>query len=86
MSGFVFFGRGYLTTLAGSITKQERCVRCSTVFSYPINREVRGTSYSFYNLDNRGASERANQRARINLNRALNEAVEPVPCPVCGIF
>jgi len=37
-------------------------------------------------LNNAGAEVSAESRARANLIRALDEAIEPVHCPACGIF
>ncbi|MGO9133903.1 MAG: hypothetical protein ACLP8A_07620 [Methylovirgula sp.] len=50
-----------------------------------ITRKVAGRGDSPYLLNNVGAAERAKERARVNLNRTLEEAIEPVPCPACGV-
>jgi hypothetical protein len=86
MSGFFYFWRTYTATVSGSITRRERCVGCSCVFCYEITRQVVGGGHSAFLLDNSRAAASAEMRARANLDRALNEAIEPVHCPACGIF
>jgi hypothetical protein len=66
--------------------RREKCVSCSHVFEYVITREVEGGGHSAFFLNDAGAKETARMRASANLNRALNEAVEPVHCPTCGVY
>jgi hypothetical protein len=82
----VYFWRSYTATVSGSRTRRERCVGCSCVFEYVITREVAGGGHSAFFLNNAGAAASAEMRARANLDRVLNEAIEPVHCPACGIF
>jgi hypothetical protein len=82
----MYFYRTYTATVSGSITRRARCIRCSSVFEYVITREASGGGHSAYFLNNAGAETSAETRARNNLNRALNEAVEPVHCSACGIY
>lgn len=86
MSGFAYFYRTYTATVSGSTTRRERCAGCSRVFEYVIKRTAAGGGHSAFWLNNAGAAVSADTRARSNLQRMLNEAVEPVPCPTCGIF
>lgn len=88
MSGgaFVYFYRTYTATASGSRTRRERCVGCSSVFEYTITREVAGGGHSAFMLNNAGAAVSAKARARANLARALDEAIEPAHCPTCGIY
>jgi hypothetical protein len=51
-----------------------------------IWREVQGGGHSAFYLNNAGAEASAQVRARANLTRALDEAIEPVHCPRCGIY
>jgi len=82
----MYFYRTYTATVSGSTKRCERCVGCSRVFEYVITREAAGGGHSAYFLNNAGAEASAKKRARDNLNRALNEAIEPVHCPACGIY
>jgi hypothetical protein len=84
--GFAYFWRSYTSTISGSIEKRVRCVGCSRVFSYIIKRTAAGGGHSPLFLANAGAAEKARQRARTNLDRALSEGVDPVHCPGCGIY
>jgi hypothetical protein len=86
MWGILYFWRSYTATVSGSTTRRERCVGCSRVFEYEITREATGGGHSAFFLNNAGAAASAKMRARATLNRALNEAIEPVHCPTCGIF
>jgi hypothetical protein len=86
MSGFFYFWRTYTAHVSGSVTRRERCVGCSCVFTYVITRYVAGGGHSAFYLNNAGAAASAKMRAHANLDHALKEAIEPVHCPACGIF
>jgi len=66
--------------------RRESCVGCSSIFEYEIKRAVSGGGHSSFWLNNAGAEVSAESRARANLIRALDEAIEPVHCPTCGMF
>jgi hypothetical protein len=82
----LYFWRSYTSVVSGSTTRRERCVGCSYLFAYEITCEAAGGGHSPFFLNNAGAAAKAEIRARANLDRALNEAIEPVHCPACGIF
>lgn len=84
--GFLYFWRSYTSEVSGSSTRRIRCVGCSRVFEYDITRVAVGGGHSPFLLDTRRAKEDARTRAHANLVQALQEAIEPVHCPVCGIF
>ena len=84
--GFLYLYRTYTSTVSGSAERRERCVGCSHVFEYKITRVAQGGGHSGFYLNNSGAAESAKTRARANLVRALDEAIEPVHCPTCGIY
>lgn len=88
MSGgaFLYLYRTYTSTVAGSRQKRETCVGCSCSFEYKITRVAQGGGHSGFYLNNRGAAASAKTRAQANLVRALDEAIEPVSCPTCGIY
>src|SRR5258705_2251354 len=85
MSGLYFY-RTYTATVFGSAVRHERCAGCSTVYEYEIKREASGGGHSPFWSNNIGAEVSAERRARANLVRALQEAIEPVHCPNCGMF
>jgi hypothetical protein len=82
----VYFWRSHTATVSGSTRRRERCASCSCLFEYEITRTATGGGHSPFLLTDYTARAAAQQRAHINLSRALNEAIEPVHCPVCGIF
>jgi hypothetical protein len=88
MSGGALFYlyRTYTATVSGSQKRREQCAGCSWIFEYTITREAAGGGHSGFMLNNAGAAESAKVRARANLNRELDEAIEPVHCPACGIY
>jgi hypothetical protein len=86
MSGIFYFWRSHTATVSGSTTRRERCVGCSCLFEYEITCQATGGGHSAFFLNDARAAASAKTRARANLNRALNEAIEPAHCPACGIF
>jgi hypothetical protein len=84
--GFLYLYRTYTSTVGGSRQKRETCVGCSCNFEYKITRVAQGGGHSGFYLNNRGAAESAKTRAQANLVRTLDEAIEPVSCPTCGIY
>jgi hypothetical protein len=84
--GIAYFWKSYTSTVSGSTTRRVTCVGCSRVYEYPVSRTAAGGGHSPLFLTNAGAAEKARQRARANLDRALMEAIEPVHCPTCGIY
>ena len=82
----MYFWRSHTATVSGSTTRCERCDGCSCLFEYEVTRTATGGGHSPFFLTDATAKAAAQQRARINLSLALNEAIEPVHCPACGIF
>ena len=82
----VYLYRTYTAKMSGSTTRRVQCVGCSRVFEYVATREVAGGGHSGFFMNNAGAAASAETRARDNLRRALNEAIDPVHCPACGIY
>jgi hypothetical protein len=85
MSGGAYFWRDYRATVSGSTVKPVRCINCSHVFEYLLQRTAAGGGHSPFFLTNAGAAEKARQRARANLDRALGVGIDPVHCPACGM-
>jgi hypothetical protein len=84
--GFLYFWQRHEAWVSGSTKRRVRCVECSYDYEYEITREGWGRGDSPYSLSNTAAAANAKMRARADLARSLNEAIEPRHCPVCGIF
>src|SRR5262249_15580565 len=84
--GIFYFWRSHTAIVSGSITRREQCRGCSCLFEYEITCTATGGGHSPFLLTDATAKAAAEKRARINLSLALNEAIEPVHCPRCGIF
>jgi hypothetical protein len=76
-------------TASGSRRKPVTCSGCGQQYEYVVTREGRGTSAPrpfpfilFSERANRGVLERAKKDLAFKLERA----VDPVPCPHCGIL
>lgn len=76
----------YSATNSGTALKLVRCEACSLSYSYPMTRSAVGRGTSFYGLDDQGASQRALERAREQLQLELAVGCDPVPCPGCGWY
>jgi hypothetical protein len=83
---FVVFGKEYTSYTWGDVDKFVHCEKCGTDYVYTAFRDVAATAMSLYFLENQGASDRAQEKAQKKLERTLNQAVEPIPCPSCGHF
>jgi hypothetical protein len=71
----------YTATAEGSVVKDVTCERCGQSYSYRMSRVVTG----FYKVafsSSRGP-EKALQKARANLAKALETEHDDVPCPEC---
>jgi hypothetical protein len=86
VSGFFYFWREYTATVSGSVRRRVRCVGCSHEYGYDVWRVAAGGGHSPFHLTNATAKLAAKERAHSNLVRTLDEAIEPVFCPVCGIY
>src|ERR1700722_9558592 len=84
--GFFYFWKSHVATVTGSTERHVRCFNCDTVFEYHVIRTARGGGHSPLHLNPHGAAEDAKRRAWINLDRALQNTVELVYCPTCGVF
>jgi hypothetical protein len=72
--------------VSGATVKQVVCESCGTEYVYAAERRGGGTSVSFLFLDNEGARERSQRNAVKALEKHLDEAVDPVPCPNCSHY
>jgi hypothetical protein len=81
----VFYaGMRYTSTVKGSIPKVVQCEQCNQGYVYMLQRSASGEGSSPYFLDNAGAQERAQDRARATLISNLQHGIDEVPCPHCG--
>jgi hypothetical protein len=62
---------------SGSAEKRVTCEFCGTRFNYKVRRAGTGAATTI---------DLADAKAKGNLLRLLDRAVEPVPCPACGKF
>lgn len=78
------YGTDYKVEVSGSMLKTCQCEACETDFLYLVERTAEGSGTSLLWLDNQGAKDRAAEAARQGLDKALEKAVEAIPCPACG--
>jgi Protein of unknown function (DUF3592) len=86
MSVPIPIGSDYTATASGSTFKAVQCENCQEEYIYFMHRTSMGTGTSLLFLDNEGARERSESRARKHLERSLKNSVDPVPCPKCGWY
>jgi hypothetical protein len=83
---FIPVGREYNATHESTVPKDVTCEQCGREFYYLMKRQASGSASSPLFLDNRGASQRARDRAEEELRRLLVTECDPVPCPECGWY
>ncbi len=79
-------GREYTATLESAVPKAVTCEQCGREYFYLMRRQASGSASSPFFLDNRGASQRARERAEEELRQALETECDPVPCPECAWY
>jgi hypothetical protein len=84
--GFFYAYRTYTASVSGSTRRHVRCVGCLHEYDYVLHRSAYGGGHSAFFLANESASYKAKERARANLAKALDEGVDAVFCPSCGIY
>lgn len=84
--GFLYAYRTYTASVSGDVRQRVRCVECSLEYEYILRRRAYGEGHSAYFLANERASQLAEERARANLLRALDDEIDAVFCPACGIY
>ena len=72
----------YTATAEGSVIKDVTCERCGQTYSYEMSRIVNGFEKVLFS-SSRGP-EKALNKARANLAKALETEHDDVPCPECG--
>lgn len=76
----------YKCNLAGRTYKFVECEECKQKYVYGMVRKATGQGDSLYFLDNAGAQNRARNSAQAQLEKALANDCDPVPCPKCGSY
>ncbi len=84
--GFLYAYRTYTASVSGAARRRVRCVGCAHEYDYVLQRSAYGGGHSAFFLANESASYKAKERAPANLAKALDEGVEAVFCPACGIY
>lgn len=84
--GFFYAYRTYTASVSGSARRHVQCVGCAHKYEYVLQRSAYGGGHSAFFLANESASYKAKERARANLAKALDEGIEVVFCPACGIY
>jgi hypothetical protein len=67
---------GYRATITARAWKQHTCVGCGCAYRYVIARTVEGRA---------ATGEAAQAAARASASKTLADAVDPEPCPHCGL-
>lgn len=67
----------YTATVSGTVLKFVTCEQCQAEYLYRLERTGQFTSR---------CDEHSLERAKEELNKALEEGIDPVPCPVCGWY
>jgi hypothetical protein len=69
---------------SASSHKVVKCEQCGKEYVYQVWRHGQGEAFNALFLDEEAAKRLAAQRANHELQTALREAIEIVPCPGCG--
>jgi tellurite resistance protein len=83
---FIPYGTTYYAKVRGSKLNEVACENCAAVYLYQVERQGKGSGFSLFWLNNRGAQRKASSQAEATLHKALARAVDPVACPGCGWF
>jgi ssDNA-binding Zn-finger/Zn-ribbon topoisomerase 1 len=78
--------QNFTATATRKRVKNVQCEKCGGTYAYECVRAAKGASSALYGIGAQGAADRAEDRAATRLLRALNDAVDPVPCPDCGLL
>jgi hypothetical protein len=76
----------YTCEVSGGTYKFVECEACQQKYVYRMVRKAKGQGDSLYFLDNAGAQDRAQSKANADLQKALANDCDPVPCPKCGSY
>jgi len=79
-------GNKYTATVTGSAMKHVICSHCGCEFVCQLKRQAAGEATSWLWLNNNGASYNARASATDALNNKLQNEIDAVPCPNCGMY
>lgn len=80
---FIYYGRTYNAARMGRRLVEVVCDRCGTRYYYELSRIGTGASTAPYAIGSERAASSAQEKARQDANRRLEEEAELVPCPKC---
>jgi hypothetical protein len=86
MAFFYYSHTDFTASKRGSALKVVECEQCQTEFVYCLERTAAARVRSEYGWANEEALSRAKELAEQNLQKALHDAIDPVPCPACGWY
>jgi hypothetical protein len=79
-------GEKHGCTVQATTAKAVVCEECGKTYVYVARRFGEGTGNNFLWLDKSGSAAEALQTAKQDAAEKLSEAVDAVPCPICGRF
>ena len=83
----MYFWRQHTVKITGPIQKSVICCNCSHKYEYLAVRDGYGGGHSpFIVFNNKGAVAAAEKWAQLELQTALNNSIDAVPCPRCFVF
>src|SRR5438309_2332693 len=77
-------GRRYTSTITGWVWRPIRCEQCGCEFAYRLQIVARGQGHSPLYLNNQGAQQTAQNRARANFEQKAKKDIAAVNCPQCN--
>ena len=80
------YAMSYSATRQGIVLREVTCEFCTAEFVYALSREATGEGTSLLFLNNQGAEQEATRAAEAELAKKLENDIDPVPCPKCGLY
>jgi hypothetical protein len=76
----------YTASVSGTTAVAVRCEECGEKYYYQLSRVAYGQASAMYGIGREEAKRQATRNAKRRLRRALEEDIDPVPCPECGWY
>jgi len=76
----------HTVTVEQSTVRLVVCEECDADYVYQLTRSGEGIGNSVYFLDESGAKNRAERKAKEQLAKKMRTAVDAIPCPECGHY
>jgi hypothetical protein len=83
---FISIGEEHQVTVSGAVIKHVCCEFCSCEYFFEHTSKAKGSGFSLFSLNNRGAQNRAAEQAKKKLERELKTGVACAPCPECARY